>query len=46
LIDAEPLPTIILKVPRAAETTRRILTEDIAEGVGLLPVRADPRSMG
>lgn len=36
MIDAEPLPTVILKVPRAAETTRRILNEDIAEGVSWL----------
>lgn len=34
IIDSDPLPSLVLKVTGAARESRRILTEDIADGVG------------
>ena len=32
-IDSEPLPSVLLKIPAAAKSSNKVLTEDIADGV-------------
>lgn len=36
IIDSDPLPSLVLKVTGAAKESKRVLTEDIADGVNIL----------